>query len=453
MEVKLIGFLILYILLGFYMVITLIHRNRQNGFVGAYSGMAVGFLIYYAIIPFICLTNHENEQIKKIFLVGDNPQILYSIFITFLGFIVFNFMYRQTMSKEKVEKIKKEKKIDNKSLYDIFKVIAYLSFYAGALGCVVFFASFGGIANALNYAEYVRSFNNSLQDVVSYGSSLFLVIAKLVIVSPYAFLILIKENGKNKKYKIYFVISLFLTTMILLFNAGRTQIIYTLLSFAIKDNQKKIKKKWLLLILLGILALPLLDIFDSLFVFFQTRTWSGIKDINYINYCIQFASPFKNIIYLEEMNSIFGLRWGRDFITGILNLIPGVNFSVAYENTSLFMSGENWRILGGTPNDIITFSYIQFGIVGVILILGLVGYILGLIDKKLVLLGKGKTELIIQTIIALNMFGIVVSTDFEALIRNNFIITLLCGGLLLVKEKKVNKKDENIICDCNSFRV
>ena len=139
---------------------------------------------------------------------------------------------------------------------------------------------------------------------------------------------------------------------------------------------------------------------------------------------------------MVDITDIYGFRFGQDFITSIIGMIPGINFSVSYENTSLFFGGMNWKLTGGTPNDLLTFSYIEFGIIGIPLIFGILGYVLGKIDKALKIIPQKSIKVLLSSAMALHLFTIIPSADFVSFIRGGFILIFLSIIILNSYERK-----------------
>lgn len=156
----------------------------------------------------------------------------------------------------------------NSSVNKIFSGVGYLTFFIGAVGLVIFFGAFGGVGKALSYGEIVRSFSVSLTDFIPYRASVLYAPARLITVSPIMFMYLL-FNRKKKIRDFWFILaSLILSILFLLFNSGRGPLI-TLLFPVIFIFDRFFTRPWTASLILGLLLLPLLDILDSLFLFFS----------------------------------------------------------------------------------------------------------------------------------------------------------------------------------------
>jgi len=224
-----------------------------------------------------------------------------------------------------------------------------------------------------------------------------------------------------------------------LYNAGKAPLICFMLSFIVAFLYKYTKRVWLFLIPLAFLSMPLLDVIEEIFRFLEKDTWKGIQ-IDYLKYLNQFIFPFRTLLNVQQINIEFGLRWGKDFITAILNFIPGVQFPVSYENISMFYGGEEWRIKGGVPRDLITFLYTQFSLLGLPFLFFILGRLLRYIDGGLRNMKENVIAKLIATTICIHIFIIVSSADFESIIRGSFILIIL-SFLVIISNTNLNFKN------------
>lgn len=429
---------IIYFLVGVYIISNLRKKNKKNDFIGCYSGVAFGIILYYCIIPILVIINsrqiiNQFPQEEK-FIIGKTYwELIFPVILVLIGFFIFNCAYNQSNKNNDIFTIE----FSNKKFIKISKLIGFFTLVIGGISLLIYFMALGGIKQAFSYAEMFRTFSVDKTNYISGISAILIIPARLVTVAPFAFYVLISEKQIKNKYifKICFVMSLILSLMFYIFNAGRAPLLCFLLSFALMYIYKFIKKPWKLIIIIAIFSLPLLDILDNFSLFLQSGKWRELN-INYISYIYQFMHPFKNIINMVDITDIYGFRFGQDFITSIIGMIPGINFSVSYENTSLFFGGMNWKLTGGTPNDLLTFSYIEFGIIGIPLIFGILGYVLGKIDKALKIIPQKSIKVLLSSAMALHLFTIIPSADFVSFIRGGFILIFLSIIILNSYERK-----------------
>ena len=432
---------IVYFLVGIYIIFNLSKKNKKNDFIGCYSGIAFGMLLYYCIVPILVIVN--NKQIinqfpqAEQFITGKTYwELLFPIILVLIGFFIFNCAYNQSNKNNEIYKIE----YSDEKLIKFSKLIGFFTLIVGGISLLVYFMALGGIRQAFSYAELFRAFSTDKTNYISGMATTLIIPARLVTVAPFAFYLLISEKKIKNKYifKICLVISTILAIMYYIFNAGRAPLLCFLLSFALMYIYKFIKKPLKLIIIISIFSLPLLDILDNLSLYLQLGTWEKM-DINYISYIYQFMYPFKNIINMVNITNIYGFRFGQDFITSIIGMIPGINFPASYENTSLFYGGINWKLTGGTPNDLLTFSYIEFGIIGIPLIFGILGYVLGKVDRALKIIPQRTIKILLSTTMAIHIFTIIPTADFVSFIRGGFILiflTIIVLNSYIKKEEK-----------------
>lgn len=434
-------FIILYSLLAITFIFFINRNNKKMGHVGIYSGFVFGFFLYYSMIPILTLLNLKEITLNYLwidkFITSKEPfYYFYSIILILLGFIFFHVFYNINFRKGTINKVTIKSFDSDKSIRS-FKIIGYFSLVIGGGSLLVLIYALGGVSAALSIAEANRTFGNELSDFVDYRFSLFIVPARLITIAPFIFLYLAYIR-KGMSDKLIFLISFILSIIYFLFYAGRAPLLFFLLCFLYIIIRYFTKRIWGKFILIGILLLPLLDILDSLFIYLNTKQWNDIE-INYLKYINQFIGPFRNTLNVTDMAEIYGYRYGSDFITAFLNFIPGVSFPISYEVVSEYYSGSNWMYIGGTPSDIITFSYLQFGMFGVIFILSFMGYLFGRIDRALKLFKSNKIKYFLAAVLCVQAMGLVVSADVEAFLRGGVILIFISVVILLSVKK--NKGD------------
>ncbi|MCI8547852.1 MAG: oligosaccharide repeat unit polymerase [Bacilli bacterium] len=436
---------IIYAIILLFTSIYLIRIIKTKRYTPSHNGILISVMVYYLIMPILVLCNIEtlngievragiygSDTFQRFIINGKWKNYIYSIVMIVLMISFFIFFYQVSYKKNK----ERNYKFNFKGTYNIVKILTYITFFVGLFSLVLFFASFGGIAKALSYAETMRNMSNSLVEMIG-SAALLKIIARLITVTPFLSLYLINEKReKNFVYKMIFIISLIASILFYLYNAGRTPIIMFMLCFVYVILSTKVKKTWTIIILLGIVSLPILDILDSLFVYFNTGLLD-IKQNEYVNYIYQFSVPYKNTLILGELNETFGLRWGQDFITAFLDLLPGVNFDPPYVNLSFFVRGSEWKNLGGIPADYITFSHMEFSYIGVIGFSGIIGYLTQIIDYKLSLFENKKMKSLLGGILTVFFFSTITSSDVASIIRGQFILLIVI--FIIMKSSKKEK--------------
>lgn len=421
---------------------SLVLRKKTKG--SCFNGLLFGMFLYYILVPIISLINigriekYENglgffnvDTIDRLMINIPMSSYFYSFLVILISFICYIFFYN--ISKKNNTKLTR-----NKTSVNFVKYLMYFLMILGSVSLIIFFYKFGGIKSALSYAEYMRSFSNNASEGM--GRFRILIIpARFITVVP--FLLLYLKNEKcisNKKHLFLFIFSFILSILFYLYNAGRAPLISFILCFAYPIVKKKIKHTWLFLIVLGFISIPLLDILDSLFVYLNTGVFN-LPKIVLEKYIFEFLYPFKNILNLLKMRNVFGYSYFKSFITSIISLIPGINFTASYENTSLFVNGVNWKIIGGIPNDLITFSHIQLGIIGIIIIFSVLGYISQKIDYRVKNIENNNIKYLFSGILTVYSFLLVGNADFVSFIRGNMILYITVFTIFLMFRKEKNK--------------
>ncbi|HWQ43464.1 MAG TPA: hypothetical protein VN456_15705, partial [Desulfosporosinus sp.] len=121
-----------------------------------------------------------------------------------------------------------------------------------------------------------------------------------------------------------------------------------------------------------------------------------------------FTYPFSNLLSAQEMNSLYGLRFGLDYLVPFVNIIPRrfsdvvglADIDTLYYITSnyyhSYVAGFTGK--GGVPNDIITVAFRQFAFLGIMIGGSIAGILLKYLDnaiEKLNRLGGEYSQLIV----------------------------------------------------------
>ena len=403
------------IILIFALVLLFFNRNKP-----IFSTIVFAILFYFSLVPlFEICTNQTNNSYGKYYIQADFFQIFMGTFSILLFLIVFLITYK--LSERRIISIGPVMTIEYR-LYKICKIVSYLTFWIGGISFGIYIVSFGGISSLLSYGEFLRSNATSGSEIVSSRVSILFVPARLITITPITIIPVLKVK-KNKKRILMFIISFMLSVIFLLFNSGKAPIAMFAISFLYPILCKKIKHPWIAIISMALIAIPLLGVMDSLFEYFSTGHFPKV-DFNYSDYFIGFSYPYSNVLNLDGIVNVEGKRYFKDFLTGILNVIPGVSFSASYEPTSFFYNGADWRIIGGTPNDILTFSYLQGGFVGIIIVAIILAKICERLDVIFNNSANGFSYNILKGAISISLFTMISSADIHSIVQNQFLLTL-----------------------------
>lgn len=424
--------IILYVLILLFSV-ALLRKNNRIRTVNLYSGFIFGIIIYYIVVPIVLLIYKEDlmeryPELQKNIYSSVFSTLLPIILITFTV-IFFTVGYKVAYGKKK----KVNQFYENVNLNSI-KFISHFTFIVGIISFALFISGFGGLTNAMRYAELNRSFSVSLSDLIDYRLALLFIPSRMITVAPFLYFYQLK-NTRKLSTRILFAISFIVSIFYFLFNAGKGPLLAFLMPFGYVVLKKFKKNAWRYVVVLGLFSLPLLEVLDRLFLFLANGYWTN-KGIDFIKLLYQFIHPYRNISNVVNIINEFGYRYFKDFITGPLNLMPGVNFEKSYEITSRFYFGDIWESVGGVPNDLITFGFLQANFLGVIIFSLLVGYLFGVIDKHLRDLNYGTAKELITSLLIISAFRLIPNADIEPFLRSNFIMILI--PLAVIRYSKDN---------------
>lgn len=413
------------------LILYLYSINKRYGFVGVNSSIIFAFTLYYFMIPFIGITYKPDLRGYNIILHAESNEYIeaYTLIVSFI--ISYIYVYRRSF----LHDVKQGESIQYRKFYARCRFLGILTLLVGGVSFSLYASAFGGFRMLLMYAEYLRSFTTSAGEFVNYETMLLVVPARLITVCP-IFLLFVASYSENKKiYMALFVVSLILAFLFHLSNAGKTGLLIFFLTFFVPTVSKWSRHPWRWTILFALIASSSIAVLDALFVSLSTgeelKFTTGESILSELS---QFMYPISNVFHSGEIVARYGLRYGKDFITGVLNIIPSVNFEPSYIPTTRYYGGDNWT--AGTPNDIITFAYLEFGVIGPFLIGALMGKIAGKLDNILCHLSISFSANVFKTALIVCMFTLVVNADVVSIVRNQFMVTLLSLTLLSSKTKK-----------------
>lgn len=419
----------------------MIHGNiKRTDTVGAYTATIFSIAFFYEIVPIIFYYNIgaiDVSSFGKFIQSASFEQFLHAEFNILLFTIIFHLVYIKRNNKMLRNYYSMSESKMNASL----RFVSNVTYLIGGISFVLYITAFGGVHNLLARAEYLRAFVSSGTEYVSYFQSILVVPARMITVTPIVCLSLLKinDNLKNRWFYIFeFITSMVLSIIFLLSNAGKGPIIIFGLCFIVPLFGKYIKHPWRLSMLFAVIGIPMLDYIDEIFLWFQRGVWNPQKH-SILTIMNAFAYPYSNVLNMNNIVNQFGIRWCRDYITGILSIIPGVNFTPSYVATSEYYGGINWARVGGTPIDIITFGYVELYFIGVMIIAFIFGAICGKFDRIIDSLPKSIGYTILSTSIVACIYGYVMSADISGLVRNQFQF-YLTGFVLLYSIRRANGK-------------
>lgn len=414
-------------------------HTRKNKFTGTYAAVIFSCILYYLIVPAVLrFSENANEKNKAIYqIVNANTEQIVCALLCVLLFMIFSF-FGYAHSNSNATQLRDA--YNAEKLERFCKIATWVTFLVGGIAFAVYISAFGGLGSLLGVAEQLRSSGSSAAQYISYTASLMIVPARLITITPVFCLVLVSRTRRSAPiYFLIFLCSLLLSAVFYLVNAGKTGILLFALSFSVPVLYKISKHPWMIALTIAFACIPLLGVLDSLFYYFKSGVWRTV-DTQASSYLGQFAYPFSNVLNRDGILEISGLRWGRDFVTTFLNRLPGVNFDASTVSTSFFYSGEKWKVWGGTPNDIITFGYLQLSYLGVAFLGSALGAVCGKLDRILSQIESKFALNVIRVTLMTSFFSMTVNADPNAILMNQIPLwsTAIC---VLYAEKRRKQMD------------
>lgn len=430
-------YFLLMLLIGF-----LLGTNRKKlGFDGAYSGIMVGFFISYALVPFmfqtfskfyLSQTSWKYWYIKDL-IFGDDIHdwnIILAIVCVLIGIMGFNLGYKKTVYIGKHELFRVNSTINT---YDdflpnnirIFKKVAIALLMICSALLLLYIRALGGVSAAFMLSNSLRSHtvNVSNYGISGIYSYVFLICGLL----PLSFALLWSVHSREKQFGslLLLTISAVVTFIYLRLNSGKSGFIRFGIIISYLMCGKKLRKHyWWYVLLGGIFLLPVLEVLD---VWFSGDLLSN-STVNYdiLGNVVAFESPTELNYNLVEITNKYGYQFFKHYILDFIDILPGVSFKTSWEGVSEFVRGADWMNKGGTPNDLITYGFLQFNVVGVFIHLFIIGQLASFVDRCV-----NNIDDSVKNVIAICFCASFISLVTCADIASTFLHNLFFTGLLV----------------------
>ena len=440
-------FSILYLFVFFICLYMYKKRIRTNGFIGAYGGLLLGFIIYYGLVPFIMsvfssyyLDKMGDYRYARIltFFFGESItdwEIIRASLMVLVGIFGIEFGYRvKRRIKTTYTSING---LSDNNFFFFMKIIAAITLIGGGLAVLLYVFAFGGLSQALSLAETLRQHYSSVTDYgISGIYSYFLMLSGVLTIAPVLYYYVWKKE-KSGFHFCLLVISVILAGIYLLLNSGKSAVLRLGVVFLLTFMyERKVKHKVLWFSAIVIVGLPIIDVLDALFA--QENIGETIKNFSYLYGMREFAVPAELTFNMGKITEKYGYMYFTHFVTDILDILPGVSFETSFANTSEFMKGINWIKLGGTPNDFITYGFLQLRGIGVFFVSAIWGYISGWLDNMIGRISDKFGQFLIGITIAMNMVSVITCADISSTLLYNLSF-ILTAFILIVYYKRARK--------------
>lgn len=414
-------------------VLLLLH-NRTNKGADTLSAIFISVLLYYCAIPLLIYI-FSKDVVSSTFvdkvIKASLPQFLNGCFCVFLFVISVSIAHKYS---NRTIKQKSYTCTLTRGYKNLLKKFIRFCSVVGISCFALYILSFGGVMEMLQQSELVRSFSGDSD--IPYLSKILVFPACFVVLVPCFVTMFIDESNKNLfLLKLFFVFSFLLALLFHINNAGKTGIIVFFIAIAVPILYKYSNHAWLIVLLAGITGVSLVGYLDNFFLFFTTGTFYEVEGESFLDNISQFAYPSSNIMSLDGIAGISGIRMGQDILTGILSQIPGVKLPLSFEFTSQYYGGTLWREGGGTPTDSVTFGYMQLSYLGVCFWGLVIGSLSGWVDRLFNRLGDSFGKNYFKSTLILAFFVLTTNSDIFIIIRNQFSLWVPLLFLLLLKNK------------------
>lgn len=431
---------------------------KQNN-INAFSIFLFLIFFVYLVIPtlvFILGSDYQDKYpiIGNIFSsnVSERLKSLIYIFMFTLSAIIF---YRITPISSN-QNFNYTKYIKSK-IYNKAKIIGFLMLSIGLLGFFYMTYNLGGVSSLLKFSGSFRG-EGSYEFVAGSMLSYAVILSRALLGAVYP-LILIYELKKKKSVILLILFSLIVGTVYLIFNAGKLQvIIYFIPLFLYLANKiGNMRNKIIFYMGIALIIFWLIPKMDSLFYYMTHGIFlSSFKDDwdfmdNIMGLIGSFTYPFSNLIIADNMNELYGMRFGLDFIVPFINIFPNkvlATFGISeittlYKYTSVYYQSfvPGFLETAGVPNDIISLAFRQFSYPSLILVGGILGVLMKHLDNAILTLKKLGREfenlLYTNTMVIIPMLFL---EPYSALTAYYHIFISLVLTFYIHRLLKINKK-------------
>jgi len=459
----------LYCILLFFAIYNTINQYIIKKKINAFICFQAAFILYYLIIPIVSqivityYPNHLTGYLSRLSLIEPHD-LIYGFIYTLITYIIILVIYQyKPVTNLSINKLKD---YQNRHNMDKIKVrlecfyerkVFWIALTTGVITLMIAIISetivansLGGILNAVTMGDKLRAFGSEKSKYLP-QNLLFLNVLMVCSLASTYFIFFAYRIYKRFSIRLLLIISMFTSVFFLLINAGRIAVLLFALSFFIDFSFRKTKKPFIFMMLFSAIILLTLELLDNLFFYLSydlVKESSSTLGFSIIN---EFLFPYVNILNVNNINEMYGLRWGIDYFSWIINIIPTSileNFGLTkmtkgYQFITEYYKGANAS--SGTPTDIITLGIRQFGIIGIFITGGIVSLTCKYLDKLIDITYSDKF-IFMTTRISLIMFIIVPYADIDSFVRGSYDMILVLIFVVMVDKVKIKtlKRFKNI---------
>lgn len=397
---------------------------------GLFNGIGFSFVIWATFSG-----NNTEIWSSKILQFDSNLVITYFILNVLLMFsVMFGWGVSKGILWRKTRILYNDLEVkDDSRYYRKIKIVAWVMFVVSVISYILYARAYGGFLGLIHYSRMIRSgiytVENAFSFLQRFGSFAFF--------SSFIFFGLLMDKNikvrRNKLLLISLIVSFLFSIFVLYTWVGRISfIVYLvtpLLGFVLYKN-KSILRLSRKLLSISILVLTSIVVIDRVL----NRSRAGISMIEL--FAKELSFPSASFIAQFKVNSF---TWFKDIFVAPLFILPTriwnimLNIETAsMRNTFVFWGAVkgNSGVTGSIPVDLLTFSYMQASVLGVVIIGFLWGLFLMWLQKVVnnIPIKSIRAVLLGNVILNVIMLSVLYGDPLHIITRN---IALIIGIIVL----------------------
>lgn len=418
--------------------------KREKG-LSTFAAFSLGYCLYFGIVPlFIPFADWGRvsspitdtiQQVKDVnFVIA--AVICYAAYLTFL--MVYSFAYARTEQKSPKEFGAAETSLGYTESYCLTRNIGIITLVIGGGSFIVIIKALGGLAEAFSMAEVLRSFGTDNGEYINRSILFLRTLIGVLLAAPFSFYIA-NQYKPGIGIKLLFAASFIMSVLYLIFNAGRLPLVMFFGPFYYAFLKRNFSHPWWLFALTGVITLFGLPLLDNFFFFLSYGFWREEATPMLLDILAEFSFPFINVLNLWGMREVFGYRYGVDYCTWIINIVPTAILSrvglqkqlASYEFTSQYYDPENIS-MGGVPTDLVSLGFRQLDVAGVFLQFGIFALLCVWLDRKIDRVSNNENCLVGVFKVIMLFFSYVAYADLDALVRGRSDVIIIIFLIFMI---------------------
>lgn len=417
------------------------------------------FSWYYFIVPFLIHLLEAGGETNSIYYLtiisASGTGLAWSLFraIVSFGLLFFILSYKIQSKKFFPSTDLTLSPIENEKIVSIFGIGMLI---IGGTSLIMLFMELGGIGNAISTGSRIRTYLDKTE-YLSPAGSMFKTMSAMIKGATYCMLtsFLLKKNFRNLGL---FIISFTLTVGYLLFDSGRSGVVFVMCIMIFGYCRLKNKRIIIPLIALALFVFLFADAIEYLVDSTRGVSFDGFigsifgKRAFLRSFLLEFTFPFSNILSVDSMNGIYGYRFFYDYISWVSVLLPQrllnmLGLEIREVSTITAQVSEYYLELGnggGTPVDFLTLGIRQVPILGIlfnVILYSIVGRLLIWMSKLL-----DKRYSFLLWFMYIFMFDMMISNDLGAMVKVKIGEILVFIMLLWITSRSCNANSVDRRC-------